>query len=87
MLRKKSSGGTCGPCTVVQWVVMALLFLATLAALVGVYKAHFLSTGATFGTTSGSLALVAFTLSLTLWAKSASHCCGCCCAEKPAAKK
>ena len=61
---------------VFDWVFSSLLLLASVASLIGVYKSHFLSSGATFGTTSGSLALIAFVLSVTLWKKSMCCCCG-----------
>ncbi len=47
-------------CLVVQIIVTALLFLAMIAALVGVYMAHVLPAGLMFGTSSGSLSLIAF---------------------------
>ncbi|MBI2117988.1 hypothetical protein HYT95_03755 [Candidatus Peregrinibacteria bacterium] len=62
---------------VVGWVVTLLLFLAAVAALAGVYKAHFLGGGMVFGTTSGSLSILAFSVTATLWAKFMCHCCGC----------
>jgi hypothetical protein len=58
----------------IHWIVTALLFLTSLAALVNVYKSMFPVTGATFGTTSGSLALIAFAVNVGLWTK-AMHCC------------
>jgi len=72
---KKSS--SCGPCSVVGWLVCLLLFLTSLAALMGVYKAHFLSSGAVFGTTSGSLAILAFSVTVVFWMKCMVCCCGC----------
>ena len=74
MFGKKSKGGD--SYTSMYWIVTVLLFLATLAAAVGVYKSHFLSSGATFGTTSGSLSIIAFVISLTLWSKAFCCCCG-----------
>lgn len=62
---------------VVGWGIALLLFLAALGALVGMYKAHFLGGGMVFGTTSGSLSILAFSVTLTLWAKFMCHCCGC----------
>jgi len=76
MFGKKSKDGD--PFTSVYWVVTVLLFLAMLAAAIGVYKSHFLSSGATFGTTSGSLSIIAFVISLMFWSKA----CGCCCKKK-----
>jgi hypothetical protein len=62
-------------CAFTYWVVVALYLFAAVLSGVGVYKAHFLSSGMTFGTTSGSLAIVAFVLSLTFLKKSLCCCC------------
>jgi hypothetical protein len=70
--RKKSPH--CGACLVCQVVVAILLFLASVAALVGVYKSHVLSSGFAFGTTSGSLSLIAFAVSVTLWMSQMRNC-------------
>ncbi len=64
MFHKKSTHGA--TCLAVHVVVTVLLFVASIAALLGVYKAHMLSSGAAFGTTSGSLSLVAFSITLSL---------------------
>lgn len=70
--KKKDSS----PCAAtVHWVVVVLYLVVTVLSGVGVYKAHFLSSGMTFGTTSGSLATIAFVLSLTLLKKSLCCCC------------
>ncbi len=55
-----------------QIVVSALLFLASLASLIGVVLSHIsLTTGTlTFGTVSDSLSLLAFAVTLTLWGHS-----------------
>jgi len=79
-LKKSKEGNSC--CAVAHWVIVALLFAATLMAAFGVYKAHFLSSGATFGTTSGSLALLSFVVSLTLWSKKMCGCCSGSCSTK-----
>jgi len=55
---------------VLDTVVSVFLFLTALAALVGVYKAHIATGGATFGSTTGSLSLIAFAISVSLWKKS-----------------
>jgi hypothetical protein len=74
----KKSGKAPDPNLVaVHWVVVLLYLLVTIAAGVGVYKSHLLSSGATFGTTSGSLSIIAFVLSLTVLLK-AVCCSGCC---------
>lgn len=58
-----------GACTAMNWIVCLLLFLATITALVGVYQSHFGINGMVFGGSTGSLALIAFVASLTLWSK------------------
>lgn len=70
----KKSAGFCQFCLGVGVVVGVLAVLATLLALVGVYKAHFLSTGPTFGTLNDSAALIALALNLFLVKKVASYC-------------
>lgn len=74
---RKHSDAKCPGCTVIRWVVTVILSLTSLAALIGAYKAHVLAGGATFGTTSGSLSLLALSVTLALWAKCAVCCCGC----------
>ena len=64
MFKKKATH--MGACLALHVVVAVLLFVASIAALLGVYKAHMLSSGFVFGTTSGSLALLAFAVSLSL---------------------
>lgn len=61
-------------CMVVHLVVSAILFLASLAALVGMYKAHFMPEGMTFGTSAGSLSLIALGATLTLWLHQMKNC-------------
>jgi hypothetical protein len=58
----------------VHGVVTVLLFLCALAALVGVYKSHFLAVGLTFGTTQGSLSLIAFAVTITVAMKQLIKC-------------
>jgi formate-dependent nitrite reductase membrane component NrfD len=75
---KKSSCSTA--CAALNWLVCLVLFLTTLAALAGVYKAHYFGIGrdAAFGTTSGSLSIIAFVLAVTLWSKWMCRClCSC----------
>ena len=47
-------------CMAVHLVVAALMLLFVLASLLGVYASHMLSEGLTFGTSQGSLAIIAF---------------------------
>ncbi len=60
-----------------SWVSAILLFMVMLFSLVGVYKAHVLGGGMTFSTSEGALYIIAFCLSLTLWTRQMTLCCGC----------
>lgn len=77
--KSKNKGGACMTCNVTNIVIGVIAVIASLAALVGVYKAHVLSAGVAFGTTSGSLSLLALALNLFL-VKKISTCCPCGCA-------
>ena len=72
----KGSSSPCKPCTWVSFIVAILVLLSSVASLVGVYKAHFLVGGATFGTTNGSLALIALVANLA-FLKKVMSCCPC----------
>lgn len=67
-------------CKSLKWTVTVLFFLVSVAALVGVYQTHVLlsSDGARmsmqFGTTSGSLAIMAFVAAVTCWMKQMVSC-------------
>lgn len=71
---KKKKGSMCDFCMVTNIVISAFAVLATLAALIGVYKAHVLSNGIAFGTTSGSLSLLALAINLFLLKKALENC-------------
>lgn len=64
----------CEFCLYVNIFISALAAIVAIAALVGVYKAHVLSTGLAFGTTSGSLSILALTFSLFLLKKALENC-------------
>ena len=54
-------------CVLTKWIVCALLVLAALAALFGVFETHVLSMAPVrvqFGSTSGSLAILAFSVAV-----------------------
>lgn len=79
LISKKAAVRPPFTCVFTKWVVCILLFVAAVAALVGVYETHVMtsSEGAMvlqFGTTSCSLALIAFVLTVLGWVKSL-HCC------------
>jgi len=71
-------------CVTVKWLLALLYFVAAAAALVGVYETHIVtsSDGARtllqFGSTSGSLAIIAFCIAATLWKKQMAGCMGKC---------
>lgn len=69
----------CTACTATTVVIGVVAVIASVAGLIGIYKAHVLSTGLAFGTTSGSLSLIALALNLFL-VKKISECCPCQCA-------
>jgi hypothetical protein len=81
MFGSKNKNGLCDVCTVVNCVIGVIAIIASLLALIGVYKAHMLTEGMTFGTTSGSLALLALGINLVLVRK-ISMICGCQCKVK-----
>lgn len=64
----------CTVCSVVHWVIAVIILLSAIASVIGVYKAHFLAGGATFGTTNGSLSIMAMVVSLAFLAKMMMYC-------------
>jgi hypothetical protein len=56
-------------CEAMNWIACLVFFLATLASLMGVYQVLFGGGGATFGSSNGSLALIALAVNLALWSK------------------
>lgn len=64
----------CTVCMVITWVIGVIVLLGAIASIVGVYKAHFLAGGATFGTSNGSLALLAMAVNLAFLVKMMMHC-------------
>ena len=75
LLSKKQTSSCSTGCLVVKWVVCVLLFLTSIAALVGVYQTHVIvgadpaRVAIQFGSTSGSLAIIAFVVSVLAWCK------------------
>lgn len=88
LLSKKQAGCSTG-CMVCKWIVAVLLLLVAIAALVGVYQTHVVTgsdasrTMIQFGSTSGSLAIIAFVVSVMAWCKKMAACmsgsCEVCC--------
>ena len=80
--KKKNPHDT--PCMVCHLVVAVLLFLASLAALVGVIMSHYSgmllaqdngqSSMMLFGTNAGSLSLIAFSVTTAIWVQSLKAC-------------
>jgi hypothetical protein len=62
------------PCIVSKWAVAILLFLTSIAALIGVYNTHIVSGGVQFGSSGGSFAIIAFTVSVMAWGKKMACC-------------
>ena len=77
MLSRSAPHPSCAPCLLLAWVSAILLFMTALLSLVGVYKAHILRGGMTFSTAEGALYIIAFCISLTLWTRQMTVCCGC----------
>ncbi len=75
ILSSKKSKMQCSPaCVIVKWVVALALFLVSIASLVGIYQTHVVAGGAQFGSTSGSLAILAFTASVFAWTRQMALC-------------
>ena len=75
LLHKKQANHCSTGCMVMKWVVGLLLFITTVAALVGVYETHVITSSEPtrimmqYGSTAGSLAIIAFTLSVMAFLK------------------
>ncbi len=83
LMGKKKTGCSTG-CLITKWALCALLFLAAVAALIGVYETHVI-TGTDpvrfalqFGSTSGSLAIIAFAVASVSWMKQMLCCLSSC---------
>ncbi len=80
LLSKKQSSCCRTGCTTAKWIVCALLFLVAIAALFGVYQTHVIigtdpaRFAIQFGSTSGSLSIIAFVVSVMAWCKKMSCC-------------
>jgi hypothetical protein len=58
----------------IKVLVGILLFLGLIATMVGLYTTHYVRGDLVFGTTNGSLALMAFAVNVAVLSK---FCCGC----------
>ncbi|MDP7068934.1 MAG: hypothetical protein QF815_00265 [Candidatus Peribacteraceae bacterium] len=67
------------PCAIVGKIILLLLTLTEIAALIAVYNSLFGTGGASFGSTTGSLSIVAFAINTAVWTKYGQmHCPGEC---------
>ncbi len=79
LLSKKQAGCSTG-CMIGKWIVAAALLLVAVAALIGVYQTHVVTGSDSsrvmiqFGSTSGSLAIIAFVVSVMAWCKKMVAC-------------
>ncbi len=79
ILSKKQPGCPIG-CVIVKWVVCILLLLVAIAALLGVEQTHVMISSdparfaVQFGSTSGSLSIIAFVVSIMAWGKQMAKC-------------
>lgn len=74
MFGTSKKNGSCTCCTWTNLVIGIFAVLIAVASLVGVYKAHVLSSGLVFGTMTGSISLITFGLSLMLVKKAMAAC-------------
>lgn len=72
-----------------QLFAAGLLLFVCIAAFIGVFKAHILPDGLYFGTSTASLSLIAFAISVTLFIKQVNACATPCeaCKLPPVKKK
>jgi hypothetical protein len=74
----------CPPPSFQQWVIFTVLILATIASVLGLYQAHF-GAGSylgTVGSRESSLAILAFAVTATYWAKHVQTICETCTPRK-----
>lgn len=80
LLSKKHASSCSAPCLAVKWGVAVLLLVAAVAAAVGIYETHIIVTEdpssvmLQFGSTGGSLAIIAFTLASMSFCKKLMCC-------------
>ncbi len=77
LLKKSKTQPKCSViCKLVKWLVALVLFLVSIAALVGVYQTHVFTDHVEFGSGPGSFAIIAFTIALVAWTKQMKACMG-----------
>ena len=72
-----SSCGGCGGCKALVVIVALLTTATTVATAIGVYMTHYTVEGWMFGTLNGSVAIVAFLVSIMCWLKLVKKLCPC----------
>ena len=72
-----SCGSGCVGCKVIVSIVTLLTTLTTIATLVGVYQTHVTAEGWMFDSANGSLAVIAFLVSIMCWLKLVKKLCPC----------
>jgi hypothetical protein len=73
----KSSKKKSGICVFCEWLTIILTALSTItsiAAIAGLYKSHVMSDGLVFGTSTGSLSIIALIISLVFLKKTCEAC-------------
>jgi hypothetical protein len=84
-LMGKKKADTCSTgCLITKWALCILLFLVSVAALIGVYETHIITGtdpvrfAVQFGSSGGSLAILAFTVASVSFMKQILCCLGPC---------
>jgi hypothetical protein len=84
-LLKKSKPASCSiGCVMTKWTLAVLLFVAAIAAGIGVYNTHIFTAAeggriiVQFGSGNSSLAIIAFCIAAVCWSKQMRRCMGKC---------
>ncbi|MDD5056016.1 MAG: hypothetical protein PHZ00_07180 [Candidatus Peribacteraceae bacterium] len=85
LLKKKQPAASCSVgCVITKWIVAVLLFVAVVMAAIGIVQTHVVvdANGSfqavQFGSSAGSLAIIAFSVALLGWVKQMTGCLGKC---------
>ncbi len=85
LLKKKQPASSCSiGCVVCKWIIAILLFIIVVMAATGVVQTHVVVDmngglqALQFGSSPGSLAIIAFTVALLGWVKQMTGCMGKC---------
>lgn len=70
-------GPRCFLCKLVSFLVGLVLTAATLAAIGGAVRTHYVAGAFSYGTTDASLALLVLVFAITMWHKMMRKCCWC----------